>query len=191
MPGRVLIDIIDLGTFQARIFVLERDAGSLSRGKKVNVRLDAIPGKVFEGTIRSVSALAQSLERNSPLKYFTCDVAIQNVGESAKLIKPGMTVKADVVLESYESCFLVPASAVTQKDTESVVYIQNGETFEPRTVQVGSGTHGQYAILSGVETGESVALRNPFETRRSYLPDFSKVDVNSGGGGRRGFGRPH
>lgn len=192
MPGRVLVEIIDLATFQARIYVLERDAGGLTRGKTVSLTLDAIPGKIFEGTVAAVSAVSQSLERNSPLKYFTCEVSIKNVGEYATRIKPGMTVRADVVLQKFESCFVVPVSAVTMKGSEATVYIQNGESFDPRVVQVGTRSHGLYPVLNGVEAGELVALRNPYESRKSYLPDFSKVDMNtSGGRGRGHFGRPH
>jgi len=191
MPGRVLVEIIDLASFQGRIYVLERDAGSLSRGKQVNIHLDAIPEKVFPGTITSVSAVAQPLERNSPLKYFTCDVSIKNVGDYIRRIKPGMTVKAEVILEQYDSCFVVPVSAVNLKDSDATVYIKQGETFEPRAVQMGIGTHGQYTLLDGVDAGEVIALRNPYESRRAYLPDFSKVEVNSSRRGRRGFGRPH
>jgi hypothetical protein len=102
-----------------------------------------------------------------------------------------MTVKADVILEHYDSCFVVPVSAVTLKETEAVVHIKKDESYEPRVVEMGIGSHGQYTILSGVEEGEIVALRNPFESRRAYLPDFSKVEVNTSRGGRRGFGRPH
>ncbi|UCF38476.1 MAG: HlyD family efflux transporter periplasmic adaptor subunit, partial [Acidobacteriota bacterium] len=172
MPGQVLVEIIDLATFQARIYVLERDAGGLSRGKSVNLRLDAIPGRDFVGTITGVSAVSQSLERNSPLKYFTCEVAMTGVGEAATRIKPGMTVRAEVILERFDSCFVIPVSAVTMKETEATIYVQNGETFDPRIVQVGTRSHGLYPILSGVQDGEVVALRNPFESRKSYLPDF-------------------
>jgi HlyD family secretion protein len=183
--GQVLVELVDLAALQARIYVLERDAGSLGKDKPVVIRLDAIPEKEFHGVVRSVTALAQPLERNSPLKYFTCEVTIHDAGQDIKRIKPGMSLKADVILEKYDSCFVVPASAVTSKGSETLVYIKQGEKFTSRPVKIGSASHGQSTILSGVQEKELIAMRNPFETRKAHLPDFSKAGAGAGGGGMR------
>jgi RND family efflux transporter MFP subunit len=179
-PGQVLLEIVDLAALQARVYVLERDAGSLSKDRPVLVKLDSIPEKEFRGTIRNVAALAQSLERNSPLKYFICEVVIKDAGEDMKRIKPGMSLKSEIILEKYDSCFVVPAGAVTSKGTDNVVYIRQKEEFVPRNVQIGAASHGQSTILSGVEEGMTIAMRNPFETRKAHLPDFSKAGSGRG-----------
>lgn len=183
-PGQVLIELVDLAALQARVYVLERDAGSLAKDRGVVVRLDSIPEKVYQGTVRNVAALAQALERNSPLKYFICDVSITNAGEDLKRIKPGMSLKAEIILEKYDSCFVVPAGAVTTKGADTLVYVQQGNKFVPRPVTVGAASHGQSTILAGVDAGTVIAVRNPFETRKAYLPDFSKAGAAGGGGGR-------
>jgi HlyD family secretion protein len=180
--------------------VLERDAGSLAKDKPVIIRLDSIPEKQFHGVVRQVAALAQPLERNSPLKYFNCDVMIQDAYDDLARIKPGMALKAEVVLDRYDSCFLVPASAVTMKTAQNLVYVLKGERFQERKVSIGAGSHGQAVILDGIEPGEIIALRNPFETRMAHLPDFSKASssqdngpqgpqMGGRGGGGRGFMR--
>jgi HlyD family secretion protein len=185
-PGQVLVEIIDLRALQARIYVLEREAGSLARDKEVVIRLDSISEKEYHGSIRSVGALAQPLERNSPLKYFTCEVTIRDAFADMARIKPGMALQADVVLDHYDSCFVVPASAITTKGAESLVYVKKGATYVPRPVKLGSGSHGQFTILDGVAAREIIAMRNPFETRKSHLPDFSKAAAPPGGmGGMR------
>ncbi len=174
-PGDTLIEIVDLNALQARIYVLERDAGSLKRGKGVRIRLDSIPERDFHGTISSVSTLAQPLDRKSPLKYFVCEVLVDDGYEDILRIKPGMSLEAEVVLELYDDCFVVPASAIEFKDTEILVYIRQGERFVPRAVKIGAGSHGQTTVLEGVKVGEILAMRNPFETRKAHLPDFSKA----------------
>jgi len=188
-PGQVLVEVVDLNALQARIYVLERDAGALAAGQNVKVWLDAIPEKEYYGKIRSVSALAQPLDRQSPLIYFTCDVLITDAGSDMKRIKPGMAItRARVVPEKYENCYVVPASAVTEKGIDSLVYIKEGERFVGRSVKIGTGMHGQAIILSGVKEGELIALRNPFESRKAHLPDFSKAGVGGRGGPGRGPG---
>ncbi len=186
--GQVLVEVVDLNALQARIYVLEKEAGNLDKGKPVTIQLDALPDKQFHGEVRSVSSVAAALERNSPLKYFTCDVTIRDAGEYLRYIKPGMALLARVILEKYDSCFVVPASALTEKGNDILVYIKQGDTFVPRTVQIGMGKHGQATILSGVNDKELIALRNPFETRKLKLPDFSKAPAGNQQRGRGGPG---
>jgi HlyD family secretion protein len=188
--GQVLIDLVDLNALQARIYVLEKEAGNLEKGKPVNIKLDALSDKEFHGTVRMVSSLAASLERNSPLKYFTCDVTITDAGDYLRLIKPGMTLQARVILERYDSCFMVPSSAIDFKNDEALVYIKKGKDFEKRKVTLGLGKHGQATILKGVNEKEVIALRNPFEQKQLKLPDFSKASASQQGRGRGGPGGP-
>ncbi|RPI26674.1 MAG: HlyD family efflux transporter periplasmic adaptor subunit [Acidobacteria bacterium] len=186
--GQILVEVIDLAVLQARVYVLERDGGHLAKGQEVIIRLDAVPEKEFHGKIRSASTLAQALERNSPLKYFSCDVEILDAGIDLKRIRPGMALKGEVVLAKYDKCFVVPASAVTAKDKNNLVYVQKGSDFLARTVETGLSTHGQAVVLNGVNNGDVVALRNPFETRKLTLPDFSKGGANAGRRGGPGPG---
>jgi multidrug efflux pump subunit AcrA (membrane-fusion protein) len=192
-----VVDLVDLNSLQARIYVLEKEAGSLAKGKPVIIRLDALPDKEFHGEVTSVTTVAALIDYNSPLQYFTCEVTIRDAGPSLRLIKPGMKLSAEVILEKYDSCFVVPSSAVDFKNDIATVYIKKGKDFEKRQVKVGMGKHGQATILSGVNEKEIIALRNPFEERQLKLPDFSKASATNqmqrgggpggmGGGGGRG-----
>ena len=191
-PGQAVVEIINLDVLQARIYVLERDGGNLAKGQPVVIKLDAIPDKQYHGTIRSVSSVAAALERNSVLRYFTCDVSVSDAGRDLKRIRPGMNLQGDVVLQNYESCFVVPSGAVTyrEKEKDNLVYVKKGNKFVEKTVQTGLSSHGEAIILSGVEDGELIALTNPFETRKLYLPDFSKGSATQGRGGPMGGGMP-
>jgi multidrug efflux pump subunit AcrA (membrane-fusion protein) len=183
---------VNLAVLQARIYVLERDGGSLAKGQSVAIKLDAIPEKEYHGSIRTVSSVAGSIEMNSPLRYFTCDVAITDAGGDLKRIRPGMNLRGDIVLETYDSCFVVPAGAVNyrEKERDYLVYVKTSNKFTPKTVQTGLSSHGEAIILSGVQDGELIALRNPFETRKLSLPDFSKGSQSQGPGGPGGRGMP-
>jgi HlyD family secretion protein len=174
-PGQALIELVNLDVLQARIYVLERDGGHLEKGIPVLLRLDAIPDKEFHGTITSLSSVAGTLERDSVLRYFTCDVSISDAGGDLKRIRPGMNLDADVVLDQYDSCFVVPSSAIAVQGNQSVVFVKEGTDFVPKPVEMGLGTHGEAVILGGIDEGTEIALRNPKETRQLTLPDFSKA----------------
>jgi hypothetical protein len=158
----------------------------------VILRLDAVPDREYNGTIRTLSSVAGSLEMGSPLLYYTCDVDISDAGADLKSIRPGMNLQADVVLEKYDSCFVVPSSAVTyrERENDTLVYVQDGEDFIPKSVEMGLGSHGEAVIVGGIEEGTLIALRNPFETRQLYLPDFNKGGTQQGFPGAGGMPDP-
>jgi hypothetical protein len=96
-----------------------------------------------------------------------------------------MNLRGDVVLQKYESCYVVPSGAVNyrEKEKDNLVYVKKGDKFVAKPVQTGLSSHGEAIILSGVDDGELIALSNPYETRKLYLPDFSK----GGAQGERGM----
>ncbi|MEJ2108908.1 MAG: HlyD family efflux transporter periplasmic adaptor subunit [Acidobacteriota bacterium] len=179
-PGEVIIELVNLDILQARIHVLERDGGNLEKGLPVVLKLDAIPDKEFHGTISSLSSVAGTIDMDSVLRYFTCDVAISDAGGDLKRIRPGMNLEADVVLQQYDSCFVIPSSAVAIQGNESIVFVKDGDDFTAQPVQMGLGTHGEAVIIDGIEEGTQIALRNPKETRQLTLPDFNKGGSSQG-----------
>jgi len=52
--------------------------------------------------------------------------------------------------------------------------VKKGDRFVEQPVQTGLSSHGEAVIVGGIEEGVLIALRNPYETRKLYLPDFSK-----------------
>jgi multidrug efflux pump subunit AcrA (membrane-fusion protein) len=183
-PGQVVVEIVNLDILQARIYVLERDGGNLAKGQPVVIKLDAVPDKEYHGTLRTVASVASAIETNSVLRYFTCDVSISDAGGDLKRIRPGMNLQGEVILQKYESCFVVPSGAVNyrEKEKDNIVYLKKDTKFVGQTVQTGLSSHGEAIILSGVEDGDLIALTNPFESRKLYLPDFSKGSSQQGRG---------
>jgi len=195
--GQTIIEIVNLDALQAKLNVLERDGGYLEKGLPVNIRLDAIPGKIYHGVVSTVSLVAQTLTRDSPLRFYTTEVTILDAGSDLGLIRPGMYLRGDMVIHEYESCFIVPSGAVTYRDLQddSVVFVKNGDRFETRVIETGLSSYGEAVILSGVEEGEIVALVNPEGTRKLSLPDFNlstttttqpKANIRMGAGGPGG-----
>jgi len=180
-PGQVMIDLVNLNALQARIYVLEKEASGLAKGEMVAIRLDAFPDKEFHGEVISVSSLASTIERNGVLKYFTCNVVINDARSYLKAIRPGMALRARVVLKKYDSCFVVPISALDfeEQGEKTYVYIKKPDGFEKRAVKLGLGKHGQATILTGVSDQELIALQNPVKTKKLSLPDFSKASVET------------
>src|SRR2546425_2137061 len=89
-PGQPVLDIANLRQFKGKLQVVESDVAGVEKGKKVEVTLNAIPGRVFAGTIQQVATAAQQLARRDPRKYFGCEVVLDVPLELMQRSKTGM-----------------------------------------------------------------------------------------------------
>ena len=73
--------------------------------------------------------------------------------------RPGTFVAAAVVLDQEQVPILIPTDAVQRVKSETVVFVAEGDAFEPRTVKVGrtSATHSE--IVAGLEPGQKYVIK--------------------------------
>ena len=58
---------------------------------------------------------------------------------------------------------VIPAEAIIRSGASNQIFVVRGPgKFEPRTVELGFESHGQVAILSGLEAGEEVVTSAQF-----------------------------
>jgi multidrug efflux pump subunit AcrA (membrane-fusion protein) len=75
--------------------------------------------------------------------------------------RPGMKMKADVLVEETGKVTVVPVDAVFSKDVKSVCYVRRGGIFSPTEVQTGRTDKNFIEVISGIAPGDVVALANP------------------------------
>ena len=158
-PGSKLAKLPDLTNLQAKIFVLESEAGSVNVGDSAEVRIDSAPQVVFKGVVSKKHNIAKTIKSGNPVKYFEVTVDIENPDLS--LVKPGNKLSAVVNGASKDKVLTVPLQSVFSDDSGSYVYVKNGAQMEKRTVELGLKTFAQVQVVQGVELGEQVALFKP------------------------------
>jgi multidrug efflux pump subunit AcrA (membrane-fusion protein) len=157
--GNQVGEIPRLEQMQAKVFVLEADAGGLQPGISATVELDSLPGRVFNATVKQVDALAQPRTWRVPVQYF--GVVLELERTESEVMKPGQRVQATLILDELEDVLTVPRQAVFEGDEGSLVYVARGGGFEPVPVELGAAGLGRVVIESGVVEGDRVALRDP------------------------------
>jgi multidrug efflux pump subunit AcrA (membrane-fusion protein) len=170
--GHPLIDIADLQQFQAEVHLAETDSAGVQPGKSVGVYMNALPGQKFLGEVSRVSTVAKQRSRKDPRKYFTCTVVIQVPPELMGDLKPGMRLAAEIEVDQKENSFVIPKSAVFKEEQGFRVYIEEGSDYSARDIEIQDSDHG-FFVVSGVEEGERLCLRHPFEKEKLRLPDFN------------------
>ncbi len=88
--------------------------------------------------------------------------------------RPGMTVSAQVVVAEHEVPVAVRESGLQRMGDANVVFVQEGETYGPRPVQLGASDGEFAAVLSGIEAGTT------YVTEQSFL---IKADIEKSSAG--------
>jgi HlyD family secretion protein len=158
-PGRPLAKIPDLTEMQAEVFVLEADAGDLESGQTATVWLEADPGVPHPATLKSIDPMAGRKNRRVPVQYFRTVLALEST--DIERMKPGSRVHAEITIADLDSAITVPRQAICSLDGTSVVYRWQRGKFVAAEVELGPAAFGRVVVVSGLEDGDLVALRDP------------------------------
>jgi hypothetical protein len=81
-------------------------------------------------------------------------------------LRPGMSATAEIVIDSEPGKLLIPVRASFVHAGKPAVYVQKGQNFQLRTIEVGKRNETDIVVLKGLREGESVALEDPAEAAR-------------------------
>ena len=142
------------GTIWVYAQIYEYEIGLVKTGQAARIESSSYPGKIFQGTVKSVDAILSAETR-------TLKVRIE-VTDPQGLLKPEMFV--DVSIDAALGRVLaVPRDAVMDTGERKVVFVDKGNgEFEPRTVSVGVASDDYVQILSGLRDGERVVAAANF-----------------------------
>ncbi|MBI5129046.1 MAG: efflux RND transporter periplasmic adaptor subunit [Rhodopseudomonas palustris] len=155
--GTQIVTLTNLSQVYANFTVTEKDSGTLAVGQAVRIRVDAYPGRDFDGKITTIEPQISSDTRNIRVQ-----ATLDNPGH---VLKPGMFATTTVVLPDKPAVITVPETAVDYTLYGDSVYLiqeekaQDGKTSlkAVRTfVRTGERVNGRAVILTGVKPGDRV-----------------------------------
>jgi cobalt-zinc-cadmium efflux system membrane fusion protein len=145
--------VADLKELWAEFFIFSRDLDRIKPGQKIDVK-SLTDGTSTEAVLNNLLPTAESSSQTVVAR-----VVIDNADNQWRA---GMTVRGDVVLSEKEVPLAVKTSAIQRQEGTTVVYVQKGETFEMRKVELGEADREWTEILSGLNAGESYVATNSF-----------------------------
>ena len=164
-----LLTLVDLDPLRAVIHATERDHVRLRPGQEVFLTTDAWPGEVFPASVARVAPVFDADSRQARV-----ELAVPNTDER---LKPGLFVRAEVVLESKEGVTTVPTDALTRRDDRTVVFVLNpDDTVDQVAIVPGIVDGDRVEVVEGNVSGQVVTLG------QQLVGDGSRVFVPEGSG---------
>lgn len=145
--------------------------GRFAERAPVNIRLEAFPGKVFEGRVRKVKPMVtynpggpeaarpiRPMGTGSPEWPATFTTRIELVGgNELRDVVPGLTGFAEVKVE--RSGTAVPDGSLTSVAAgKAIAYVVEGNSFRAQQVAIAQESEGWIEIVSGLEPGTEIII---------------------------------
>jgi RND family efflux transporter MFP subunit len=181
--GTVLFTVADLKSLIIRVNLNEVDIAKVQVGQPVRITLDAYPQRVFSGKVTFVAPSAELVEK---IKVFKVEVTLDELTES---FRTGMSANVEILGDKRDKAISIPLEALQKREGKTVVYrLKDGlkpkqladakqgltgrnkfiwlsdhwkDYFDVVPVSAGIATLERVEILSGLKSGQQVALEDP------------------------------
>ena len=166
--GDLLLQVADLSRIVVRAFVDEPDIGRLQAGERVEATWDAVPGRVWTGTVNTVPSTVKPRGN-------------RNVGETTCLIDnkdlrllPNINLGVTIVAAEHNNVLTLQRDAMHIDDSEPYVFKIVDDRIKRQDIQFSLQNLTRVEITSGLSEGDAVAL--PAEEMKP-LSDGASVKV--------------
>jgi membrane fusion protein (multidrug efflux system) len=155
--------IVDNSHLEAVLNVPEREMATMKAGLPIRMMVDALAGKVFEGTVGRISPVVDA-------QTGTFRVVGEFRGQA--LLRPGMFGRLSIVYDERASALTVPRIALVEGSGETAVFVVEDGKAVRRVLRLGY-VNGEFAeVLEGLEAGEQVITQG-----RVAVRDGAPVEV--------------
>ncbi len=165
-PGTSLITLQQLDPIFVDFPIPEKSLGVLKAGQQIEIEVDAYPGEIFRGVIKTIDARVAQDSRNVLVRG--------QLDNTKKRLWPGMFANVNVIAGEPVKVMTVPRTAIAYSLYGDSVFVVEPDSpggggakaapananavfkVERRAVHAGDVREDRVAIIDGVEPGETI-----------------------------------
>jgi len=161
--GAAVVTVFDRRRLRADVLLDEVDVTRVRSGQPVTLTYEAAPGRADTGSVGAVLPLPNT---QSGLVRYQAQIPIDDTPEGA--LRPGMTVRAQIVTAARERTLLVPSRAVhpasrgapgdPQGDRPTVYVVGADGGAARRAITTGIASGQMTEVVEGLTEGERVVV---------------------------------
>ena len=170
-PGMAVAQIPDLENWEISMRISELDRGHLAVGQVVEIRVVALPGATFQGSVKTLGGTTGSFWD----RYSECRATIDHPSQA---LRPGMSAQVRITTETRRNALWLPSQALFESGGRKFVYLQSGASFTPVDVKLVRRSESQ-AVVEGLREGQVVALADPEQMRKRQTPSSGALKAIS------------
>ena len=161
-----MLTIVELDPITGVIFVTEKDYARLKTSQSVSLTTDAFPGEAFVGHITRIAPVFNQSTRQARVEM--------TIANSAHRLKPGMFIRAAIVLDRVEDAVIVPEQALTRRGDHAGVFLVAGSSRNVVWREVEEGIRGDDLVqIKGENLSGRVVILG-----QQLLDDGSAVSIS-------------
>jgi HlyD family secretion protein len=146
------VQVANLEKVQVRAFVDEPEIGRLAIGQKVDIKWDAIPGRIWTGAVSHIPTVVTMVGTRT-VGEITCE--IQNADR--KLL-PNVNVNVSIITAHNGNALTVSRESVHDSDGKRYVFKIVDDRLRSQEVKTGITSLTRVEIVQGLEPGAHIAL---------------------------------
>ena len=148
--SRGIMSLHDINTVRVLIEIVERDIPLVKIGQKAELRAEAYPDHVFEGT---VTRIVQALNRAT--RTMTVEIDLPN---SDRRLKGGMFARVEVMVGTHHQALQIPIDAVSRLEDTQYIYVVREGKAQRVDVEIGARSGNLVEITKGLTDDEQVIV---------------------------------
>jgi membrane fusion protein (multidrug efflux system) len=148
--SRGILSLHDVETVRTLIEVVEKDVPLVRIGQRAEIRAEAYPLHVFEGT---VTRIVQALNRAT--RTMTVEVDLPNKDH---LLKGGMFARVEILVDRHVNAVQIPLDAVSRLEEFQYVYVVKDGKAHQVPVELGSRVGNRVEVTKGLTGDEQVIV---------------------------------
>lgn len=140
--GKPLITLTNIDPIKVDFRVPEIYLSRVKVGQPINIRVDAVPGREFEGKIFAIDPVVDINGRAIRLRA--------TVPNADLALKPGLFARIVIVVDQRENAMLVPETAIVPDGMGKIVYVVEDGKAKRMPVELGRRLPGKVEIVKGL-----------------------------------------
>ena len=146
-----IVMVADLDQIAVDVNVTEVQIAAIQRGAPVKIRVDAYPGRTFQGKVNRIAGGADQATRTIQV-----EIDIANPGH---VLRPGMYATAELSAGEDKDVLVVPLGAMVNVGDQHFVWVVKDDKVSRRQVSVGRATGEVVAVTQGLSEDDQVVAR--------------------------------
>lgn len=152
IPTPPTIDLIDDSCLYVTAPMDEVDAPKIKIGQEARITLDAMPDKIFPGTIRRIAPYVTEIEKQAR----TVDIEVDFLQIPTDTLLVGYSADVEVVLERKDDVLRIPTQAIRQNN--KVWMIDANNRLIEQQLETGLSNWSFTEIRSGLKAGDQILI---------------------------------